>query len=104
MTAEQLLERLAATWVDRWLKYGGGIRIDQHCDTAQISMNVDGGRWRRKPHGKESWQRQQRLWQDGWNVGRWRELQELGREIPGLREAIIHHVALHGQKSSMAAR
>lgn len=104
MTAEQLLERLAAIWVDRWLKYGGGLRVEAHCDSVQISMSLDGRRWRHPARGKTGWERQRRLWHDGWTVGRWRELQELGREIPGLREAIIHHVALHGQEEFAGAR
>ncbi len=99
MTGEaQLLERLAAIWVGRWLKYGGGLIVDAGCDNIQISMALDGSRWRRKPVAGDRSKLPQRLWHDGWTVGRWRELQELGREIPGLREAIIHNVALHGKK------
>ena len=48
--------------------------------------------WRsRNPYG-------QRLWHDGWKVGRWRELSELAVLVPGLRGAILDHVALHGKQ------
>ena len=92
---EAMLARLAGIWVDRWLKHGGGLIVDANCDTIQISMRMDSKPWRRKATGPLP---KQRLWHDGWNVGRWRELQELASEVPGLREAIIHHVALHGKQ------
>lgn len=50
---------------------------------------------------EELWQRH---WHDGWKVGRWRELGELAKLVPGLRGAIIHHVALHGQLGPNGSR
>jgi hypothetical protein len=91
---EQLLADLAAIWVERWLAYGGSLVVDPNCDRVSISMNLD--TFERKPFGPEPWRRWQRHWTDGWLTGRWRELSELCGLVPGLREAIIHHVALHG--------
>jgi hypothetical protein len=89
MSAEQLLEQLAAVWVKRWLAYGGGLVADPDCLSIQMDMRETG--WRRK--GAYKWQRN---WHDGWKVGRWRELGELVTHVPGPREAIIQHVTLHG--------
>ena len=97
MGSEAMLAALAAVWVDRWCKYGGGLIVDRDCNNIQISMRMD---WRRPKTGKEPWERRQSLWHDGWQVGRWRELQELCGEVPGLRGAIIDHVALHGGRTA----
>lgn len=90
---EKLLADLAAVWVERWRRYGGSLIVDANCDKVQIGMSMD---WNRRPIGPESWRPMQRHWHDGWFVGRWRELGELVTHVPRLREAIIHHVALHG--------
>lgn len=87
------LAALAAIWVERWLTYGGGLIVDANCDKIQISMREDGWSWRHKSPNNQTWNR---LWHDGWVVGRWRELNELAQLVPGLREAIIDHVALNG--------
>lgn len=97
MGAEKLLIDLAAVWVDRWLKYGGGLVVDADADTIQISMRESG--WRLG--GLQPWQRH---WKDGWQIGRWRELSELCGAVPGLRAAIIHHVVLHGEKRLSGSR
>lgn len=86
------LDQLAAIWVDRWLKYGGGVIAHAEHGLATISMNLDGSRWRcRRPH------RTQHHWHDGWTVGRWRELQELLELIPGLDDAIAAYVVENGE-------
>lgn len=92
------IDALAAIWVQRWLAYGGGVIVDLSAATASISMSLDGRRWRRPAHGKGPKVPDQRLWHDGWVVGRWRELQELCFLIPGLNEAIVDYVAEHGHK------
>jgi hypothetical protein len=95
MTTEKLLADLAALWVERWLEYGGMLVWNENSNKLQISMRMD---WRRAPRGTALWERQQRLWHDGWMVGRWRELGELCSRVPGLREAIIDHVAEKGER------
>ena len=98
---QEMLSDLAAIWVERWLKYGGGLILDPNCDRLQISMRDD---WRRKPPGKARWQRDDARWHDGWHVGRWRELNELAALVPGLRGAIIEHVAQVGQATADGSR
>jgi hypothetical protein len=85
---------LAAIWAERWLKYGGGLVVDQHGGGLQLSTGI----WRRS----ERWRSRhptlhQRQWHDAWAVGLWRKLSDLATLIPGLREAIIDHVAANGQ-------
>lgn len=81
---------LAAYWVDRWLKYGGGLIANSETAKLSISMSMERWRWRHGPH-------QQRLWHDGWMVGRWRELGDLLDAVPGLYEAVVDHVMEHGE-------
>lgn len=90
MTGSADMKRLAAIWVERWLAYGGGLVANTETGGLSISMRMDQWRWK---HGEV----RQRLWHDGWMTGRWRELQELMELIPGLREAMVDHVADHGE-------
>lgn len=85
------IDALAAIWVERWLAYGGGLIVDGNCDKLQISMAEQG--WRHSASAP-TWKRN---WHDGWQVGRWRELSELARLVPGLRSAIVEHVAQNGE-------
>lgn len=84
------LSDLAAHWVERWLLYGGGLIADLDAAKLSVSMSFDHWRW-------QSEYPFQRHWHDGWMVGRWRELSDLLPLIEGLREAVIDHVAEHGQ-------
>ncbi|MEO6153396.1 MAG: hypothetical protein ABIT09_06620 [Croceibacterium sp.] len=95
MDAEKLLADLAAIWVERWLKYGGGLIVDVNCDKIQISKGELN--WRHSRLNKAPEYRRQAQWHDGWHVGRWRELADLCSLIPGLRAAIIEHVAQNGR-------
>ena len=84
------LADLAGVWVERWLAHGGYLIVDANCDRVSLGMRMHSGLWRSKnPWG-------QRLWHDGWKVGRWRELNEMAEYVPGLYGAIVHHVTLHG--------
>jgi hypothetical protein len=84
------LEILAQVWVERWLDRGGSIIVGAACDTAQIAMSLDTPAKHRDRVGDHV------LWHDGCHVGHWRRLEDLVRLVPGLREAVIHHVALDG--------
>ena len=84
------LDAFAAIWVERWLKYGGGLIADPVQAKISVSMSFDNWRW------KSEWPTQ-RQWHDGWMVGRWRELGDLLDLIPGLREAVVDHVMEHGR-------
>jgi hypothetical protein len=84
------LEIQAKVWVERWLDRGGSVIVGASRDTGQIAMSLDTPAKHRGGVGDHI------LWHDGCHVGHWRELEELVRVVPGLREAVIHHVALNG--------
>lgn len=86
------LEAMAGEWVERWLAHGGWLIADANCDKVSLGMRLNSSVWRVKKRELHV----DNLWHDGWKVGRWRELGEMAGYVPGLRVAIIHHVALNG--------
>jgi hypothetical protein len=84
------LDELARIWCERWIDRGGDLIVDATCDNIQISMSMDTPPQYRNGIGDHV------QWHNGCHVGHYRELEELARLVPGLREALIHHVASSG--------
>lgn len=92
MSAADPLADLARVWADRWIDRGGDLIVDPGCDNIQISMSMDTPARHRSGVGDHV------LWHDGCHVGHYRELEEIVRLVPGLREALIHLVASSGYR------
>lgn len=82
------LDLFAAAWLERWQSFGGVVLVDKQTGSMNLQMPMPGFGGHREIEG-EGFQRQ---WLDGFDTGRWRELEALIRLVPGGSEAVKEHV------------
>ena len=82
------LDLFAAAWLERWQSFGGNVFVDRESGKASLCMPMPGVGGHAEIQG-EGWQRD---WNDGYDTGRWRELEELLRLVPGGMKAVAAHV------------
>jgi len=80
------LDLFAATWLDRWQSIGGTVLVDgeTHAVSLLVSLQDD-----HRDFDGDAWHRQ---WRNGYDTGRWHELQEMLELVPGGMKAVAAHV------------
>jgi hypothetical protein len=90
------LDLFAAAWLERWQSFGGVVFVDLVTGKPSTMMPKPGVGGRPDIEG-EGYARE---WKDGYETGRWRELDDLLRLVPGGTEALAAHVMRYPNRFS----
>lgn len=82
------LDLFAAAWIERWQSFGGSVSLELQTEKLALMMPMPGFDGRPEIEGEGS----TRTWNDGYETGRWRELHDLLKLVPGGRDAVAAHV------------